>query len=273
MKYTKTMACLGLIASVSTAQAAIISLNSFSNTDHASTGTQGNGNVSGTGGSVDGDASAGSTDATVFDVSTFVVDNSASSTGNLAYTVSGLDIDGSGGFNDSFVISFTVSGDGQNLQTKWNADDSAPENAGWLSSGGDLLNAAAEYLQIDYNSITVNLNGGSGNGTGTWLGFTAAGVGGFSGSEVAVFNGITLDNSVDTSKSFDFTGADVAYDIGGGNTNDASLLADRRTAAGGSGGWRPESWSFQVDVTAVPEPSAAALLGLAGLALILRRRK
>lgn len=257
------MGLIGLFATLGTTQAAMITLNNFSNTDRnsPSTGFANNGTVSGTDGSVDGDASAGdgSSGATIFDVSTFVADDVASPAA-LAYTVTGLNIDGVGGFNDSFVINFTVSTDGQNLQTNWSGTE--PQNAGWLSSGGNTLNSNGELVQFDFSSISVNLNGGSDNGVGSWLGFTGGSIGAFAAGEIAIVNGNLHEFDVD-GNPFDLTA--------GGNDNNLQVLRD--TNAGASGSYRPESWSFQVEVNVVPEPSSAALLGLGGLALILRRRK
>jgi hypothetical protein len=181
----------------------------------------------------------------------------------LAYTLTGLNIDGSGGFNDSVVVNFLVTGDSQNLQTVVTGSN-LPKNSGWLSSGAPKLDANGEFVLISNTGVTVNLNGGFDNGTGTWGGFTAASVGGFGATDgglhdEALFNGILRTHVDDnTSKDFDLTVANATYDIGGGNTNDTSLLADFDTAAGAAGDWRPEAWSFEI--TAVPEPSSYALL-------------
>ncbi len=258
------MTLAGVVGACASAQAATISLNGFSNTDHGSTGTM-NGTVSGDG--VDGDASAGSTGSTVFAVSNDIR-NGDSSPQTLEYTVSGLNIDGVGGFNDSFVIQFTVTTDGQNFNVLQDSSD-LPKNAGWLSSGETSLNANGEYVQFQFAAMTVNLNGGTNNGTGAWLGFTSASVGSWGSNDVATFNGISRAYNSDDSKVFDLTA--------GGNDN--SLIADFDTAANtegtldAAGAWRPEAWSFQVEVNAVPEPSSTALIGLGGFALILRRRK
>lgn len=64
-----------------------------------------------------------------------------------------------------------------------------------------------------------------------------------------------------TSLSYTVTAADLA----GGNNQ--LILRYRHSANWG------ETNSVSLDVTAVPEPSSTALLGLGGLALILRRRK
>ena len=50
-------------------------------------------------------------------------------------------------------------------------------------------------------------------------------------------------------------------------------IALRLTSNGTDGDWADTHWVDNVSVNAVPEPSSAALLGLGGIALILRRRK
>lgn len=70
-------------------------------------------------------------------------------------------------------------------------------------------------------------------------------------------------DTVEVSASFRFTSTDVpAFSTGG--TVDATWYENA--------GARPAS-SDTVSVSVVPEPSSSALLGLGGLALILRRRK
>ena len=71
---------------------------------------------------------------------------------------------------------------------------------------------------------------------------------------------------------------DIAYSAS--NSGHIDLVVDTSSFTGGSffiafndNGWNSATKIDNVMVTSVPEPSSAALLGLGGLALILRRRK
>lgn len=80
--------------------------------------------------------------------------------------------------------------------------------------------------------------------------------------------------------SFDNTGESVGWEsfteaATGTASNTAGLFATGGTGSN-PGAWTSSSGllnAFEVNGTVVPEPSSAALLGLGGLALILRRRK
>jgi hypothetical protein len=242
---------LGAVA----AQATVIELNRFSNTDHSSPGFDGSfpatGWISTDGGST--------TNATaVYDVSTFVADDVASPA-PLAYTVTGLDIDGVGGANDQVVVNFTVNTDGQNLQTVWSGTE--PQNAGWLSSGGTTLNANGEYVQFDFASMSVDLNGGTGNGSGTFDGFSAVSFGSFTvAGEVGVANGLTL--ALADGKDLDLTA--------GGLDSNLQMVYDTAQGSVG-GGYRPEAWSFQV--TVIPEPATLGMVLVIGAGLLFIRKR
>ena len=57
------------------------------------------------------------------------------------------------------------------------------------------------------------------------------------------------------------------------DTGTRSVLNAGTTYAGSTLSWNESLLAVELNITAVPEPSSAALLGLGGLALILRRRK
>lgn len=70
----------------------------------------------------------GSNTATL-DVSTFIVDGSGNPTAApLTYTVGGLDLDGTGGFNDSFVLTFSVTSGGDPINTSGFAVTDVPDD-------------------------------------------------------------------------------------------------------------------------------------------------
>lgn len=253
-----------LIASLPGSHAAVINLDALSNTDWASPTTNA-AFVNNTVVSLDsvvvgnraGSPSAGDgSNTATLDVSTFILDDVAQPA-NLAYTVGGLDLDGSGGNNDSFVVTLVVSTDGQNIRTLDNGSE--PRNAGWLSSGGTTLNADGEFIQFDFLSLSVNLNGGTGNGSGSFDGFTAARVGAFGAGDIARVNGTNVINGTD-SALVDLTPEGL----------DSNLRFSFETAAGTAGTYRPDHFSIQLSV--VPEPSSITLLGLSSF-LLLRRRK
>lgn len=94
-----------------------------------------------------------------------------------------------------------------------------------------------------------------------------------------------LDAAIDKSTQYMFVSASDAVAgtvgnglgnlIGGGYelaTNDPYAGGDSLRGNGGNTGW-DQDFELKTNTVAVPEPSSSALLGLAGLALILRRRK
>jgi len=75
----------------------------------------------------------------------------------------------------------------------------------------------------------------------------------------------------------EFTAGGTTYVGDNATKNDpitfGSIVTDYTIEATAGSNWRIESVDLQFSTAAVPEPSSAALLGLGGLALILRRRK
>ena len=253
-----TLALVVVAACAVSVQAAVIDVYRMSNTDLSSPGSDG---LYPNWGWISTDGGATTNASAVFDVSTFVADDVAPPQ-PLAYTITGLDIDGAGGANDAIVVSFTVSTDGQNLQTIWDAGLGVPKNAGWLSSGGNTLNADGEYVQLDFASMSVDLNGGMGNGSGSFNGFSAVRFGSFAAAgEVGVANGLIQD--------LDTQGKDLDLTAGGLDPN-VKMIYDAAQGSVGNG-YRPESWSFQV--TVIPEPGTLGLVALFGGVLLCRRRR
>ena len=216
-----------------------IQFNRFSNTDHSSPGSDGSYPATGW---ISTDGGATPNASAVYDVSTFIADNVVPPQ-PLAYTVTGLNIDGEGGDNDQVVINFSVSTDGQNLQTVWSGTE--PQNAGWLSSGGTTLNANGEYVQFDFTSLSIDLNGGTGNGFGTFDGFSAVSFGSFTvAGEVGVANGLT--QAIADGKELDLSD--------GGLDSNLQVIYDTTQGSVG-GGYRPEGWSFQISTSGDPIPA------------------
>lgn len=244
MKYTKTAAALGLFMSIGSVQAVTVSVSGAANS-----------------------TAQGSSDFGTFSTALAgLVGDNTSPPQTLTHTVSGLTIDGHGLANDSVVLNFTITTDGQNIQT------SGTSAAGWFSSGATTLNGNGEFVQIDYASMTVTLSGGGATATESFIGFTGVSFGSWAAGHTATANGLSItfdDQIVDDNRFLDLSG-------GGADPSLKTLFdtaANNGSGTDAAGSWRPEGWDFQFEVTAVPEPSSTALIGLGGLALILRRRK
>ena len=125
---------------------------------------------------------------------------------------------------------------------------------------------------FDLNSVTVNGVAVDGFAKNLPSGITVLG----STDNGATFNALTVGTAASfteiTDGAFTFTNGAAATET---YTGAAALTNVRVTLAGaigtGHNGFLIDEVSF--DGTAVPEPSSTALLGLGGLALILRRRK
>ena len=203
----------------------------------------------------------GSNTATI-DVSTFLDDGDGGGSGApLAYTVSGLDLDGVGGFNDSFVLTFAVTSTSGGISTPGGSSD--PLSGGLPTNAGDLrlvnagaLNNPGEFIEFAYSDLSVNLNGGIDNGVGTFDGFSGAQMGSWGGSDVARVN--TTNYAIGS------------FPTGFIDLTPGGLDAGLRVEDSGTGGYDLFSWDVQV--TAIPEPSMLALTGIASLMLLRRRR-
>ena len=247
-----------LTLGISTSGAKEITLDALSNTDWASPSdipsdpTRRNNAVITQDSVVVGDRAGapvvgdGSNTATL-DVSDFLQDGEGNPSGaTLAYTVGGLDLDGTGGFNDSFVLSFTVTASSGGIGTPGTfapeADpDNEPVNQGYLNlfTGGNI-NASDEFINIQFSSLVVNLNGGTGNGSGTFDGFSGVHLLNMTGTSVPKINGVNTAAGV----------ADVDLTPGG---LDSGLLMEW----GGAGRFYAGTWDVQVTIPA--QPSALTL--------------
>ncbi|WP_227021626.1 PEP-CTERM sorting domain-containing protein [Oceaniferula marina] len=154
-------------------------------------------------------------------------------------------------------------------------------------SGADLANIANGNGTFTFGSWMAGYSG-DGNIVATQLQFFSSTDG--SGAALSTF---TLDRGVTTNQ---INTADKIVNPGGGNNATSetdpdwwaqyelsntvpasaqsltvTFVAGTGHAAGGANDWYADD--VIVDITTVPEPSSAALVGLGGLALILRRRK
>jgi hypothetical protein len=194
-----------------------------------------------------------------------VVDGASPQT--LQYTVTGLTIDDDGTANDSVTIAFSAS--------TINSINSGENNSsqGFFSDSGSWL-GAGDWTRMDFTSISVNVSGG---------GFSAAEFLGFTELTVQLAGGGETGNNGSTDE-FTINGttyADDAGDFAGGSdfaiANDDFILLTAVEVATGTGTtagtYRHFDLNYQFSATAVPEPSSTALLGLGGLALMLRRKR
>ncbi|GAA5495598.1 hypothetical protein Rhal01_01777 [Rubritalea halochordaticola] len=194
---------------------------------------------------------------------TIADDTDLSTNPTFTYTVTGLDIDGIGGNNDEVVIVLAVSGttsaDPAYIVTN-------PSNGNWMGIGGAGDNSVdqGETFTFSLISASTTLNGTTA-GTAIFDGFLGGSIG-KSGTANGNFtvNGETFNMPNATT---DITLADQSQSV--------YTIATVDSGAGGADNIRPFSWDFQItaDTAAVPEPSSTSLLSLAGLGLILRRRR
>ena len=138
-------------------------------------------------------------------------------------------------------------------------------------------------FSFDLDTLTFDI-GRAGNGTNDWAIRTS--VDGFA-ADVEYRNQGTLGNVTgqtvnfntfaDTGMSGTSGGGEGAFTAGqfdGLSTITIRIAYDDRQGNSGTGSaTRMDNWTVNGTVIAVPEPSSTALLGLGGLALILRRRK
>lgn len=151
--------------------------------------------------------------------------------------------DGGGGTSSAFL---SANNDAQNY---WSATVAVPsgETLGYMDYWGRIVAGADHSVDSRHQDLVITLTDGSSN---TWVSAAWSGVsGGASGSYGRMdFSTASGTGTVDLTDI-----VNIRVDHSSGNT-DYLHVAELRLAS-------------------VPEPSSAALLGLSGLALILRRRK
>ena len=175
------------------------------------------------------------------------------------------------------------------FQTKqgWHSGGKHIETMLFTSEPGTIALGDMTDLSVD---IRRDFAGGSGaNATarlvleigGSWYATAANRYSPRSAGDEATFTSLTIDPSASLLAADWLTIADPAVSLGTGAapasafdgselvTNYGVWLTDDSGGGGGTAWTQVDNFS----VTEVPEPSSAALLGLGGLALILRRRK
>lgn len=191
------------------------------------------------------------------------VDDTSASGSAITYTVSDLDLDGSGGANDSIVVNFTVLTTPQpgsqievngSAGTNWISVDSGSGSANFVNSG--------ETLKLQFSSFGLNLNGSILTPTDlTFVGF----IGGQLGAGSQGFNDSDETGEVNGQT---FTGSDLTDGVFvlSDQTEDHLELTYTDTD------FRLNDWSFEVSYNSIPEPSIV-ILGCFGLLGLLRRRR
>ncbi|MFC4991479.1 sulfatase-like hydrolase/transferase [Rubritalea tangerina] len=170
--------------------------------------------------------------------STPVADNSAATApGQIQqFTISNIDVNNNGGNNDNVIITFRITGSG-NVQTN-------TSGSGWLSPGSNALSNNGQSLTISFESIQVNLDGGTNNGSASFQGFSAVTMGNWdNASDTATINGqqFTYNNIVNETLTLS-------------NQNQNSLTFSYQTASGDSGSWRPLGTHFSINIESNDQP-------------------
>ena len=174
------------------------------------------------------------------------------------------------GFTSNPSANGTIATTATALQSHRNADNSGAETTNIITRTVDT---------VGFTGITLNLTAFQSN-NGTWEGGESLLIevdtgGGFS----SIFNdaGLLGAGGAGTSTGASFSTGSLAIGAGADNGN-FDLRITMTSGFYGNGGPAASAEVYNLDNllvegTAVPEPSSVALLGLGGLALILRRRK
>jgi hypothetical protein len=137
------------------------------------------------------------------------------------------------------------------------------QDKGWSVTDGSTSNA------ID--------NSNSASGPFETMTFTISEFTGLGAGETLEILGVSVLFATDTESYTINGGSDTFFTLDSTGSNPAEFISVSGTAftigAGSSGDTKFAIDGITVGVVAVPEPSSAALLGLAGLALMLRRRR
>ena len=142
----------------------------------------------------------------------------------LQYTITGLDLNGVGGTNDSVVLNLRADAKRVDIRT----------GLGPMADAGSTCNASGEGIDVEFVSMVVNIDGGTNNGTATFEGFTGVTLGKFE----VIGETATVNDSVVTAQDTNDTERI-------GLTNDAAI--DYAFASGG--GSQLKSFDFQIEVT------------------------
>jgi len=215
-------------------------------------------------------AASGATLNLSFDLVDFTTDNgtagalvsnngSAITNGTVTLNVSGLSIDADGAANDSVSLVFNTTG----------TVDVGGTNtaAGLVSIGSGLF--GVDDSRIDVNEqVIIGFNLASSSATLSGGGSSVISLNGFTGFTL---NSIGNDGIVSINGTPDATSTANNNDYTFAST--PSITALHTTDDADINNPRMQKILASVDVIAVPEPSSTILLGLGGVALIMRRRK
>lgn len=129
---------------------------------------------------------------------------------------------------------------------------------GWVDNGGEVgvrvLSGSTEGLKFSFTGGNANYMLDNGSITDTGFPFTA--------------DGLDINFTLTASGQYSIDGGAFT-----GTLNNALTSIDRIEVFNMNAGGGDERNVFFNNMTVVPEPSSVALLGLGGLAMILRRRK
>jgi len=146
------------------------------------------------------------------------------------------------------VLSFTITASSGGVNTPGFAvtdvPDDEPLNQGYLNLTVGNINDPGEFIDFQFSSLVVNLNGATGNGTGTFDGFSGVQLENLNSGTTADVNGVSYSPGV--TGSYD-------VDLAGGGLDSGLLLED-----GGAGRFYAGTWSVQVTIPAAPGSIALA---------------
>jgi hypothetical protein len=133
----------------------------------------------------------------------------------------------------------------------------------FTTSGTGAIASIGGFTAV--STSTLDLSGVADNGQMTW---NFSGADAFDAATKYYYMMSTSATEVTIADTSSMVGSNFALDTGTSYTGGESVRAN----SGLDSGW-DQHFEANFDTVAVPEPSSTALLGLGGLALILRRRK